>query len=104
MQGLREVTHGGRYDVLGPHVGKDKDRSRQLGRERLGAIIFGQDSILPKQQVGVDAGKFFPRLFCLASRHALVDEENVSPGYGLMVKLGFSQSDREFSQGIGKYL
>ena len=90
--------------ALGPQVREKEDCSRQLRRERFGAIESGQDPVVPHQQVGIVAGELFPALFASGPRHALLNKKDVGPGYGLVVKLWLPAGLGKSSQGPGEYL
>ena len=90
--------------TLDSQVRQEKDCSRQLRRERFGAIESGQDPVLPHQQVGIVAGELFPAQFASSPRHALLNKKDVGPGYGLVVKLGLPAGLGKSSQGPGEYL
>src|ERR1700687_2073670 len=89
---------------LGPQIREDKDRPRKVGGERFGTIVSGQNAILPHQQVGVAAGELFPALFLSSARHALPNQKDVGPGYGLVIELGLPAGLGKSLQGLGKHM
>ena len=89
---------------LGKFIGEDKNGSCQIRRQRLLPIIIVHESILPSQEVGIVAGKFIPARSGSGASHTLSDQKDVSPGYGLVVKLGLSMDGREPPQSVRKHL
>src|ERR1700690_4063070 len=69
-------------------IGKDKRCPGQVGSKSLFAIETLKQAALPRQQIPIVGCEFIPGLDA-SPRHALADQQYISPGDRLMVTLRF---------------
>src|SRR5215475_8159320 len=68
-------------------VGKGEHLSREIGSERFIAVIRLENAVGPVEEIRVRKTEFLPGLITQQS-HALVNQQNVCPGNGLVIEIG----------------
>jgi hypothetical protein len=95
----RQVSSVERSEIL---VWKEKHLARQSRVERLFAVIGLQNAVFPIQQVRVSRDELFPALSAARSSHPFMNQENVSPGNGLVIEIRFAMHGRKMFQPLGE--